>query len=101
MTKKANHPELFDPFKLEVSWKQVFPEDADLRIQRAFEMLLNNESTKTSKNQLKTLVDKGPLIADNKINEKEINKITHSQRSSWKIARFSTIGSALLKSEKA
>lgn len=31
-----------DKKELEIVWEQVFPEDAELRIQRAFEMLLNN-----------------------------------------------------------
>ena len=32
------------PEVLEIIWEQVFPEDTELRIRRAFEMLLNNDT---------------------------------------------------------
>ncbi len=37
-------------------WEQVFPEDAELRIQMAFEMLLGEEFGLTDYNQLGTAI---------------------------------------------
>lgn len=34
---------------LEIVWEQVFPEDAEIRIQRAFEMLLSDDFDPPSK----------------------------------------------------
>lgn len=39
--KGNSRKEISDKNDLEVIWEQVFPEDAEQRIQRAFEILLN------------------------------------------------------------
>jgi len=54
-------------------WKQVFPEDAELRIQQAFEMLLGEEFGLTYNGQLGTAVDQCFLKDYNQGNEKTIN----------------------------
>ena len=87
--------------KFKIIWEQVFPKDADLRIQRAFKMLLSDKSTRSSKDQLATAMDKNSLKVNNKIDEKKINKITHSQRSSGSVAGISALSFTILESKKA
>lgn len=41
-TRKESGKGVSNKNDLEVIWEQVFPEDAERRIQRAFEMLLSN-----------------------------------------------------------
>jgi len=74
--------------KLKTVWKQVFPENAESRIQRAFEMLLGDEFTRSSKNQLETTVDNGSPEIYNRVNEKKSKQITHSSRSGRKTTGF-------------
>ena len=87
--------------KLKVVWEQTFPEDAEMRVQRAFEMLLNDESFQTHENQLKTAIDKDSSMADNETSEKKINKVTHLRRSGRTIEGVSAVCFAVLKIEKA
>ena len=54
-------------------WKQVFPEDAELRIQKAFEMLLGEEFGLTSSDHLGTTIDQCYQENYNQVNEKNIN----------------------------
>jgi len=61
------------PPKLEVVWEQVFPEDAGLRIQRAFETLLSDEFDQLSSKSLLTTIDKDSPGTDNETSEKKIN----------------------------
>jgi hypothetical protein len=53
-----------------VIWEQVFPEDAELRIQQAFEMLLGEEF---GLGQLETAIDESSLNNYNQDSEKTIN----------------------------
>ena len=53
-----------------VIWEQVFPEDAELRIQNAFEMLLGEEFGLTYNGQLETVIDQSHRKNYNQGNEK-------------------------------
>jgi len=53
-----------------VIWEQVFPEDAELRIQRAFEMLLGDEFGLTDCARLGTAIDQCSSNDYNQGNEK-------------------------------
>lgn len=57
----------------EVIWEQVFPEDAELRIQKAFEMLLGEELGLTNNAHLGTAIDQRFLKDYNQVNEKATN----------------------------
>jgi hypothetical protein len=94
--KKSNSPN-----KFKIIWKQVFPEDAELRIQRAFEMLLSDDSNEISNNQLRTTIDRDSLRTDNKINEETINKIVKPPRSGREVESISADNFAISKSQKA
>lgn len=87
-----------DP-KFKVIWEQVFPEDAELRIQRAFEMLLGNGVI--SKDQLLTTLDKASSGIDNESNERKVNEITYPPRSGRDITSISTVSLAVLEGKKA
>ena len=54
-------------------WEQVFPEDAELRIQKAFEMLLEDEFGLTNNSQLGAAIDQHYRGDYNQGNEKTIN----------------------------
>ena len=56
-----------------VIWEQVFPEDTELRVQRAFEMLLGDEFGLTDCARLGTAIDQCFLKDYNQGNEKTIN----------------------------
>ena len=56
-----------------VIWEQSFPLDAELRVQRAFEMLLGEEFGLTDCTRLGTTVDQCFLKDYNHDNEKTIN----------------------------
>jgi len=53
-----------------VIWEQVFPEDAEIRIQQAFEMLLGDEFGLTNNIHLGTAIDQNFLKDYNQGNEK-------------------------------
>jgi hypothetical protein len=55
-----------------VIWKQVFPEDAELRIQHAFEMLLGEEFGLTDCARLGTAIDQSFSNDYNQGNEKPV-----------------------------
>ena len=57
----------------EVIWEQVFSDDAELRIQQAFEMLLGEEFGLANSGQLGTAIDQCFLKDYNQGNEKTIN----------------------------
>lgn len=57
----------------EVIWEQVFPKDAELRIQKAFEMLLGEELGLTNNTHLGTAIDRRFLKDYNQVNEKAVN----------------------------
>ena len=50
----------------EVIWEQVFPEDAELRIQQAFEMLLGEEFGLTDDVNLGTAIDRYHAFTERK-----------------------------------
>jgi len=54
-------------------WEQVFTDDAELRIQQAFEMLLGEEFGLFNNGQLGTAIDQCYLGNYNQCNEKAIN----------------------------
>jgi hypothetical protein len=54
----------------EVIWEQVFSDDAELRIQQAFEMLLGEEFGLANSGQLSTAIDQCFLKDYNQGNEK-------------------------------
>ena len=56
-----------------VIWEQVFPEDAESRVQQAFEMLLGEEFGLTDCTRLGTAIDQCFLKDYNQGNEKTIN----------------------------
>ena len=56
-----------------VIWEQVFPIDAELRVQQAFEMLLGEEFGLTDCARLGTAIDQCFLKDYNQDNEKTIN----------------------------
>ncbi len=56
-----------------VIWEQVFPEDAELRIQQAFEMLLGDEFGLTDCARLGTAIDQRSWADYNQNNGKIIN----------------------------
>ena len=56
-----------------VIWEQVSPEDAESRVQRAFEMLLGDEFRLTDCTRLGTAIDQCFLKDYNQDNEKTIN----------------------------
>jgi len=68
--------------EFKVTWEKIFSEDAEIRIRRAFEMLLSDNFFEISDDQLKTTIDKGSLRTDNKANEETINKIIKPPRNS-------------------
>ena len=72
------------PPKLEIVWEQIFPQDAELRIQRAFEMLL-------------TTIDKDFEKPYAESNEKQS---VNSQGNCQEVATLSAINFAILESEK-
>jgi len=74
--------------KLELAWERVFSEDADLRIQRAFAMLL-------------TTIDRPSSRTDNEFDAREIKQTTHSPGNSREVATLSTVDFAILESGKA
>ena len=86
-----------NPFKFKVIWKQVFPEDTELRIQRAFEMLLSDELSQPSNNSLLTTIDKGPRKAYTKSNEKQT---IHPSGNGGSIKNISKICSKISKGRK-
>ena len=57
----------------EAIWEQVFPEDAELRVQQAFEMLLSKEFGLTDCAQQRTTVDQRSWEDYNQDNEKTVN----------------------------
>ena len=56
-----------------VIWEQVFPINVELRVQRAFEMLLGDEFELTDCARLGTAIDQCFLKDYNQDNEKTIN----------------------------
>lgn len=56
-----------------VIWEQVFPKDAELRIQMAFEMLLGEEFGLTDSVRLGTAINESSLDNYNQDSEKAIN----------------------------
>ena len=63
----------------EAIWEQVFPEDAELRIQQAFEMLLGEEFGLANSGQLGTAIDRCSWENYNQGNERTINVKGDSQ----------------------
>jgi len=74
--------------KFKIIWEQVFPEDAAMRIQRAFEMLL-------------TTIDRPSSKTDNEIDAGEIKQTAHSPGNSREATTLSTVDFAILESRKA
>lgn len=72
----------------EVIWEQVFSEDAELRIQQAFEMLLGEEFGLTYNGQLETVIDQFHQKNYNQDNEKTINvrRNSHPTKSIQKVS---------------
>ena len=56
-----------------IIWEQVFPIDAELRIQKAFEMLLGEEFGLTDHSQLETAIDRDCRENYNQGNEEAID----------------------------
>jgi hypothetical protein len=63
-----------------VIWEQVSPEDAELRIQRAFEMLLGDEFGLTDCARLGTAIDQSFSNDYNQGNEKPIIDVRGNRR---------------------
>lgn len=83
--------------KLKAIWEQVFPEDTELRIQRAFEILLSDEFSQPSNNSLLTTIDKGLEEPYAKSNERQT---AHPSRNSRPTANISKIGPKISKGQK-
>ena len=56
----------------EAIWEQVFPDDSELRIQHAFEMLLGDKFRLTDSGQLGTAIDRCSCENYNQDDEKPI-----------------------------
>jgi len=76
-----------------VIWEQVFPEDAEIRIQQAFEMLLGEEFGLTNSAQsvqLGTTVDRCYREDYNQGNEKQVTKSKGNRRAVKGIQKVSS-----------
>jgi len=71
-------------------WEQVFPEDAELRIQQAFEMLLGEEFGLTDSAQLGTTVDRCYREDYNQGNGKQVAKSKGNRRAVKGIQKVSS-----------
>ena len=72
----------------EAIWEQVFPDDAELRIQHAFEMLLGDEFRLTDSGQLGTAIDHCFLKDYNQGDEKpsaNVKRNRHTAKSIQKV----------------
>ncbi len=90
--------------RFKVIWQQVSSEDAELRIQRAFDMLLGEYFGQPYTNQLKTTIDRVPKKPYNQINERQTTYFTGSGSSTSRPTlptNVSTIRSKISKNQKA